>query len=127
MASQRAPARWARAGTLRCTIRRPTASQPLANEDRIGWNSSSGFGGPAVVGPEQDWVEPALRLRRRGRELGAGAVVVPVVVLAGVAEALHALDRGERPGERRHELALSDEAEPARGDRAPHVGADVRR
>ena len=63
---ERAGAAATAAGTLFATIFRPTASQPLSTDDRIGWNSCVG-------------------LRRPVGELRARAVVVPVVVLAGVA------------------------------------------
>ena len=81
---------------------------------------------PAVVDRRED-----RRQRRAGRrpglELRAGAVVVPVVVLAGRLVALHPLERRDRPLEPADELGAADEAEPLGGDRAPHVRADVGR
>ena len=83
-------------------------------------------GEPAVVDRGEDRRQRGAG-RRPLRELRARPVVVPVEELAARVVALHALERGQRPRGALAQLALADDPEPLRGDRAPQVRADVRR
>ncbi len=73
-------------------------------------------------------MEVRVVLRRPVRELRARAVVVPVVELARAAVALHVLERRQRRATAARTSSRSEmRPRRSRGDRAPHVRADVRR